>query len=228
MSGLTAFRCGATPAPEPTVYPGSYATTAQDARDKCQGNVVASITRTATSTVSLVDAIQKAKALAIAALQCPVFGASYTTTPADFEIKCGAGKTGAAVTRSSTSGLSQAQALAQAKQAAIDAITCPLPIAYIGAFSSSQPSEAQVLASRVENWDRGPRVLHIDCNDRIPGWAEPKAQGVRATISDGNGFDITSSVTRSTIVLEGVDYWLYLHNLSQFDNDFIFQLPAAS
>lgn len=230
MPGLSAFYCIplAVEPTQPTVYTGSYATTAQDARDKCQGNVVASVTRTATSTESLTAAVLAAKQLAIAALVCPVFTASYTTTPADFEAKCGAGKTGQAVTRSSTSGLSQAQALVQATQEAINAITCPLPLAYVVAVTSQQPSEAEVLAGLRQNWDKGPRVLHINCQDRIPGWAEPKTQGIRASITNGSGFDITTSVTRSTIILDGVECWLYLHNLSQFDSDFIYQLPAAS
>lgn len=124
--------------------------------------------------------------------------------------------------------MSQVVADAAAKQDGINKIVCPLPIAYIGAFSSSQPSNAEVTAATTQNWDKGSRVLHIACTNQRPGWAEPKSQGVRATIADGNGFDITSSITRSTIVLDGVDYWLYLHNLAQFDNDFIFQLPAAS
>jgi hypothetical protein len=227
MTGLSAFRL-VLPAPAPTVYNGSYATTAQDARDKCQGNVVASITRTATSPVSREAAILEARRLAILALTCPVFSDTYTTTPEDFEAKCGAGKTGEPVTRSSTSGESKAQALAQATQDAINAITCPLPIAYVVAVTSQQPSEAQVLAGLRQNWDRGPRVLHIACSDQIPGWAEPKTQGIRASITNGSGFDITTSVTRSTIILDGVECWLYLHNLSQFDSDFIYQLPAAS
>jgi hypothetical protein len=131
MSGLSAFRLSAVPAPTPTapkVYNGSYATTQADAQAKCEGNNVASVTRSATSTESLVAAILAAKNLAIAALVCPIFTGSYTTTPEDYIARCGQGTQGASVTRSATSGKDPATATASAKQAALDAIVCPVPL----------------------------------------------------------------------------------------------------
>ncbi len=74
---------------------------------------------------------------------------SYTTTPADFEAKCGAGKTGNAVTRTSSAGSSSvsqqfanAQALAAAKAAALDAIVCPVVITYTGTYQTT-PADYQ-------------------------------------------------------------------------------------
>ncbi|MGI4862473.1 MAG: hypothetical protein ACRYFZ_01005 [Janthinobacterium lividum] len=111
----------------PEVFKGSYATTAQDARDKCQGNSAPSVTRTRISTVSLVDAIRLATLDAKAAIVCPVFNATYTTTAEDYTAKCGSGTSGASVTGYGSSGKDQATADATAKQDAISKITCPIP-----------------------------------------------------------------------------------------------------
>jgi len=55
-----------------------------------------------------------------------LYTGSYTTTTTDYTNRCGAGTTGAAVTKSGSSTSSQAEADNMARQAALSAIVCPV------------------------------------------------------------------------------------------------------
>jgi hypothetical protein len=109
-----------------TSYTGTYTTTPADYTAQCgAGTSGESVTRTATATTQ--DAADaQAKANAIAAIVCQVFFGAYTTTPADYVAKCGAGTSGESVRRTGT-GNTQAAADAQAKANALAAIVCPVP-----------------------------------------------------------------------------------------------------
>ncbi len=225
-----------------TTYSSTKAYTATCPSGSTGNPVTRTATRTSTNSQAEADslALSDATAAAQAALVCTVSPTSFTSTRS-YTASCGSGTTGSPVTRSSTktSTVSQADAdnlalsdaTAQANAALVCTPTSTTPTtvtAYVGALTNNPPSSAQVLSLATQTWDKGARIFSVICTDTYPAFAEPKTQGIRATISDGNGFNITSSVSRSTLTLNGTDYWLYEHNLSQYDDNFIFNLSAAS
>lgn len=125
LRALDAIVCSMPPS---GVYTGTYTTTPADYQTVCGYAGSQQITKTAYSTTSQIDANAKAKAAAIAAIVCttPQYTATYTTTAADYQAKCGVAGA-ATITKSGVSSISQADAYQKAQAAAIAAIACNVP-----------------------------------------------------------------------------------------------------
>jgi methionine-rich copper-binding protein CopC len=148
----------------PTTYTASYQTTAQDFTAKCgSGTSGASVTGTASSTVSQAAADAAAKADALAKITCPVvvtptnYTASYQTTAQDFTTKCGSGTSGASVTGTASSTVSQAAADAAAKADALSKITCPVVVAPTN-YTASYQTTAQDFTAKCGSGTSGASV----------------------------------------------------------------------
>ena len=95
-------------------------------------------------------------------------------------------------------------------------------LTYHGAVSSATPLAAEVQALTAETWLLAPRPnIVFNTNGTFPAFAEPQAYGLRTVIKDGNGFDVTSLLTQTSVsyLLSGVatPYYLYVYNVAQYD-----------
>ena len=83
---------------------------------------------------------------------------------------------------------------------------------YVGVLNTNTPTESDIVGLTKKVEAKGNKTLEFTTSQSYMAFAYPSSYGDISKIVDQNGFDVTASFTKSTIVINSVDYYVYISN----------------
>lgn len=83
---------------------------------------------------------------------------------------------------------------------------------YVGVLNTNTPTESDIVGLTKKVEVKGNKTLGFSTSQSYMAFAYPSSYGDISKIVDQNGFDVTASFTKSTAIINSVNYYVYISN----------------